>query len=120
MKRFALVVLGILVLAAAGAGGAFVWAEGQVQQAAAAPGAPTVEFTVQKGATGRSLGPQLASQGLIRDARIWRWMLFRRGQFAPKAGRHAVSPSMTVAELATALESNPIPDDVPLKVVEGW
>jgi UPF0755 protein len=120
MKRFVLVVLGILVLAAAGAGGAFVWAEGQVQQAAAAPGAPTVEFTVQKGVSGRGLGPQLASQGLIRDARMWRWMLFRRGQFAPKAGRHAVSPSMTMAEIATALESNPIPDDVPLKVVEGW
>jgi UPF0755 protein len=120
MKRFLLVVLGILVLAAAGAGGAFVWAEGQVQQAAAGPGAPTVEFIVQKGVTGRGLGPQLASQGLIQDARIWRWMLFRRGQFAPKAGRHAVSPSMTVAEIATALEGNPIPDDVPLKVVEGW
>ncbi|WP_257453775.1 endolytic transglycosylase MltG [Archangium lipolyticum] len=120
MKRILLVLLVLVVLAAGAVAGTFFWAESQVKQAAAPPGAPTVEFTVSKGVTGRGLGPQLASQGLIRDARLWRWHLFRRGQFAPKAGRHAVSPSMTMAEIATALEGNPIPDDVPFVIVEGW
>ncbi len=120
MKRILLGLLGLFLLAAAGAAGTYVWAERQVQRAAAEPGAPTVEFTVQKGTSGRGLGPRLAAQGLIRDARLWRWMLFRRGQFAPKAGRHDLSPSMTMAELATALEQNPKADDVPLVVVEGW
>ncbi|QRO00212.1 endolytic transglycosylase MltG [Archangium violaceum] len=120
MKRILLVLLVLVVLAAGGVAGTFFWAESQVKQAAAPPGAPTVEFTVSKGVTGRGLGPQLASQGLIRDARLWRWHLFRRGSFAPKAGRHAVSPSMTMAEIATALEGNPIPDDVPFVIVEGW
>ncbi|MFL5349118.1 MAG: endolytic transglycosylase MltG [Hyalangium sp.] len=120
MKRILLVLLGVVVLAVGGVAGTFFWAEREVQRAAAPPGAPTVEFTVSKGTTGRGLGPQLASEGLIKDARLWRWLLFRRGHFAPKAGRHAVSPSMTMAELATALEGAPIPEDVPFVVIEGW
>jgi len=120
MKRILVVLLGVIVLAASAAAGTFFWVERESQLAAAPPGAATVEFTVPKGATGRALGPQLASQGLIRDARMWRWHLFRRGQFAPKAGRHAVSPSMTMGELATALEGAPIPEDKPFVVIEGW
>ena len=120
MKRILVVLVGILVLAASAAAGTFVWVEKEAQRTVAPPGAPPLEFTVPKGATGRGLGPQLASQGLIRDARLWRWHLFRRGHFAPKAGRHTVSPSMTMAELATALEGSPLPDDVPFVVIEGW
>jgi UPF0755 protein len=120
MKRILLVLLGVVVLAVGAVAGTFFWAERGVQRAMAPPGAPTVEFTVSKGTTGRGLGPQLAAQGLIRDVRLWRYFLFRRGHFAPKAGRHAVSPSMTMAELATALEGSPIPEDVPFVVIEGW
>lgn len=120
MKRILLVLLAVLLLAAGAAGAAFVWAESQVNTAAAPPGAPAVEFTVPKGATGRRLGNQLAEQGLIRDARLWRWHLFRRGHFSPKAGRHKVSPSMTMAELSSALEGAPIPEDIPFVVIEGW
>ena len=120
MKRILAVLLGLFVLAVGALGIAYVWAQGQVQRTAAPPGAPTVEFTVAKGVTGRRLGPQLATDGLIADARVWRYFLFRRGTFAPKAGRHAVSPSMTLEEIATALEGSPIPDDVPFIVIEGW
>ncbi|MGZ3458717.1 MAG: endolytic transglycosylase MltG, partial [Archangium sp.] len=120
MKRILLVLLAVIVLAVGAAAGTFYWAEHEVQRTLAPPGAPTVEFTVPKGTTGRGLGTQLASQGLIHDARLWRWLLFRRGHFAPKAGRHALSPSMTMAEVATALEGNPIPDDIPFVVIEGW
>ncbi len=120
MKRILIVLFGLVVLAVGAAAGTFFWVEREVQRAVAPPGAASVEFTVPKGATGRGLGPQLASQGLIRDARLWRWLLYRRGQFAPKAGRHAVSPSMSMAEIATALEASPIADDVPFSVIEGW
>ncbi|XXF77955.1 endolytic transglycosylase MltG [Myxococcaceae bacterium GXIMD 01537] len=120
MKRILLVLFGLVVLAVGAAAAAFFWVQREVQLAAAPPGAPTVEFTVAKGVTGRGLGPQLAAQGLIRDARMWRWLLWRRGAFAPKAGRHAVSPSMTMEELAAALEANPLPEDVPFSVIEGW
>jgi UPF0755 protein len=120
MKRILIVLLGILFLAASAAAGTFVWVEREVRRAAAPPGAAALEFTVPKGSTGRGLGSQLVSQGLIRDARLWRWHLFRRGHFAPKAGRHTVSPSMTMEEIATALEASPLPDDVPFVVIEGW
>ncbi|MFE8598441.1 endolytic transglycosylase MltG [Archangium violaceum] len=120
MKRILLVLVGIFVLAVGAVAGTFFWAEREVQSAVAPPGTPMVEFTVPKGTTGRGLGTQLAAQGLIRDVRIWRWHLYRRGQFAPKAGRHMVSPSMTMAELSTALEGSPIPEDVPFVVIEGW
>ncbi|AKQ63369.1 hypothetical protein A176_000281 [Myxococcus hansupus] len=120
MKRILWVLGAAFVLLAASGAGAFFWFEQQAHAAAAPPGADVVEFTVPKGATGRGLGTLLASQGLIRDARVWRWHLFRRGGFAPKAGRHEISPSMTLAELATELEDNPIPEDVPFVVVEGW
>lgn len=120
MKRILLVLLAVLVLAAGAAAGTFFWAEGQTRHAMAPPGAPTVEFTVTKGTTGRGLGTQLASQGLIGDTRLWRWFLFRRGHMAPKAGRHTVSPSMTMEELASALEGAPLPEDVPFSVIEGW
>ncbi|MCY1019612.1 endolytic transglycosylase MltG [Pyxidicoccus sp. MSG2] len=120
MKRFVLFLCVVVVMLAIGGTGAFLWAEGQLRSTMAPPGAAPVEFTVPKGTSGRGLGALLADQGLIRDARIWRWLLFRRGSFSPKAGRHEVSPSMTMAELATALEGNPIPEDVPFVVVEGW
>ncbi|MCI0573175.1 MAG: endolytic transglycosylase MltG [Myxococcaceae bacterium] len=120
MKRILQGLLALVVLAACAAAGTFVWAEREVQWSAAPPGAATVEFTVPKGASGRALGPQLAAQGLIRDARLWRWLLLRRGGFAPKAGRHVVSPSMTMAEVATALETSPLPDDIAFVVIEGW
>lgn len=120
MKRIVFGLFAVVMLGAVAGVGGFVWAEQQVQRAAAAPGAPTVEFNVPRGSSGRGLGSLLAAQGLIRDARVWRWHLFRRGSFAPKAGRHAVSPSMTMAEIATSLEGAPIPEDVPFVVVEGW
>lgn len=120
MKKIFVGLAGVLVLLVAAGAGAFWWVEQAANQSVAAPGAPTVEFTVPKGTSGRGLGALLVTQGLIRDARVWRWHLFRRGKFSPKAGRHPVSPSMTVAELASALEDNPLPDDVPFVVVEGW
>jgi UPF0755 protein len=120
MKRILVGLLVLLVLVAGAGAGTFFWAERQVQRSVAPPGAPSVEFTVPKGASGRSLGRLLTAQGLLRDARLWQWHLFRRGTFAPKAGRHLLSPSMTVAELATALEGVPLPEDMPFVVIEGW
>jgi UPF0755 protein len=120
MKRALLVLLVLALLSASALAGALAWAERAVRTAAAAPGAPEVEFTVPRGTSARALGPLLEQQGLIRDARVWRYHLMRRGALGAKAGRHLVSPSMTMAEVATALESAPLPDDVPFVVVEGW
>ncbi len=112
--------LGLLVLGALVAAGAFVWIERELAVPVGPSTAPQVEFTVAKGTNARALGPQLAQQGLIKDANVWRYFLWRRGALNAKAGRHFVSARMPMAQLATALEGVPIPDDVPFIVIEGW
>ena len=120
MKRV-LVGCGVVLFLLVGAGvGTLLWVQHQLNSPVAPPGAPTVEFAVAKGTTGRGLGTPLAAQGLIHSPQMWRWFLMRRGTFAPKAGRHVLSPSMSMDELATALEGNPIPEDVSFVIVEGW
>ena len=120
MKKILIGAVFLAVLACVGAVVAYFWIENQVATAIGAVGAPEVEFTVAKGTTARALGPQLVKQGLIRDTNIWRYFLWRRGALSAKAGRHLVSARMPMAELATALEGVPIPDDVPFIVIEGW
>ena len=89
-----------------------------------APGpadAPTVEFVVPKGATARALGPSLAEAGLVHGD--WAWALFLRtadDTRCVKAGKHAVSPSMTAEALLAELCKLPLPDDAAVKVLEGW
>ncbi|WP_373047840.1 endolytic transglycosylase MltG [Vulgatibacter sp.] len=119
MKKFFLALVALILLGGLGAGGAFVWA-GKAVQTPLRPGAEPVEFTVPKGATGQALGAQLAEAGLITDARLWRFHLWRRGGLAAKAGRFSLSPGMSAAEIARALEGAPLADDKPFVIVEGW
>ena len=114
------ILLAVLLLGALGAGGAFLWVQKSVGEPAGPPASPDVEVTIPKGATARSLGPLLLQQGLIKDTNLWRYFLWRRGVLNAKAGRHLVSARMPMAELATALEGVPIPEDVPFVVIEGW
>jgi UPF0755 protein len=52
---------------------------------------------------------------------VWRaWLRLNPGAPAPKAGRHRVSAAMDVPALLEALGGPPLPDDVPLTMVEGW
>jgi UPF0755 protein len=120
MKKVLIGLVVLVILGAVAVGGAFVWMEKAVAEAAGPASAPDVEFTVSKGTSARALGPQLVAQGLIKDANTWRYFLWRRGALSAKAGRHLVSARMPMAQLATALEGVPIPDDVPFVVIEGW
>ncbi|MBS1149084.1 MAG: hypothetical protein H6Q89_782 [Myxococcaceae bacterium] len=120
MKKILIGLTGLGMLAGLGAGGAFLWMEQAVAGAVGPSSAPDVEFTVSKGTSARALGPQLVQQGLIKDANVWRYFLWRRGALNAKAGRHLVSARMPMAQLATALEGVPIPEDVPFVVIEGW
>ena len=120
MKRV-LVGCGVVLLLLVALGvGSLLWLKHQLSSPMAPPGAPTVELAVAKGVTGRGLGPQLVSQGLVRSPFLWHWSLKLRGNFSPKAGRHVVSPSMTMDELASALEGPPLPEDIAFSIIEGW
>lgn len=119
MKKLLVVVAVLLVLGAAGAVGAWRWFEGGISSAASGDSVPVV-LTVPKGTSARGLGTLLAEQGLISEPLHWRYLLWKRGGMQAKAGRFELRPNMTMAELATALEGAPIPEDIPFAVIEGW
>jgi UPF0755 protein len=120
MKKLLIGVLVLAVLSGAAAGGAFMWAENGTTTPKVAGAAPEVIFVVKKGSAARTLGPELQSQGLIDDARLWRFHLWRRGGLALKAGRFKLSASMSIADIAKTLEGSPLPEDVPFVMIEGW
>lgn len=102
-------------------GSAWVFLERQVvTPASLEAGVAPVEFTVPRGATGRTLGEPLVTAGLIQDARVWRYHLWRRRKLNAKAGRHLLSAGMTMVQLGDALESPPLPEDEPWVMIEGW
>jgi UPF0755 protein len=121
MKKLLVALFVLVLLGSLAAGGLLLWAEnGAKSRVVDAADAPVVEFTVPKGTSARALGPMLKERGLITDPLFWRWHLSRRGGLNPKAGRHPLKASMTLAEVATALEQPPLPDDVPFVMIEGW
>jgi UPF0755 protein len=120
MKKLLIGVLVLAVLSGAAAGGAFMWAENGTKTPKVAGTAPEVILTVKKGTTARTLGPELQSQGLIEDPRLWRFHLWRRGGLALKAGRFKLSASMPITEIAKTLEGSPLPEDIPFVMIEGW
>jgi len=97
-----------------------MWAEKATATPLVEGEAPEILFVVKKGVTARALGQELQAQGLIADARLWRYHLWRRGGLAAKAGRFKLRASMAMPQLATALEGSPLPEDVPFVMIEGW
>jgi len=120
MKKLFLTLVALILVAGLGGGGAFLWADRAVRTPLRDGDTTSVEFTVPKGATGQALGRQLAEAGLIADARLWRFHLWRRGGLSAKAGRFAIGPGMSPAQIADALEGAPLPDDKPFVMIEGW
>src|SRR5688572_22355156 len=110
MKRLLLLLLALPVLAVAGA---YVWIEGRAREPARPGSTAQVELMVPRGATARSLGPLLVEKGVIEDAIVWRYFLWKNRALSPKAGLHRVGPGMTLAQIGEALEGAPIPEDVP-------
>ena len=83
----------------------------------------TAEIVVQvdKGKTARAMGPILEDAGVIDDAESFRWYvrIHKEGDCI-KAGKHAVSRSMTHQAIIEALCGVPLVDAVPFTVLEGW
>lgn len=120
MKKLVVVALVGVVAVVLSAGGAWIWISSRVDVPMATGDAALAVFTVPKGATGKSLGRLLVEHQLIQDARAWRFFLWRRGTFQPKAGRHELRATMTIPQIVDALEKAPLPDDEPFSMIEGW
>ena len=120
MKKVLIALLVLVLLLVGGAALTFLRLESAASSAKVEAEAPEIELTVPKGATGRSLGRLLAEKGVIEAGLGWRYFLWKRGGLAAKAGRHVVRASMTMEAIAAALETNPLADDEPFKMLEGW
>ncbi|MBK6690215.1 MAG: endolytic transglycosylase MltG [Deltaproteobacteria bacterium] len=113
-----LAVLVVLGLVAFGAG--VVWFDRGLDTPLD-PSGQERELLVPKGATLNQVGRLLREEKLIADERVLRiWARIDKSLPAPKAGRHKVSSAMNLRALVQALAENPIPDDVPLTMIEGW
>ncbi len=83
--------------------------------------ATEVVVEVPNGANARSMGPVLASAGVIDDADSFVWYVrINKEGGCIKAGDHAVSRSMSHGEIIEALCGAPIVDTEPFTVLEGW
>jgi UPF0755 protein len=124
MKKLLLVVVVLVVVGVGAAAGVWSWLSSGSTQALSSQPSPLVSFTVPRGATGNGLGQRLVDEGLIADVRFWKFHLRQRARagkpFSPKAGKHELSPSMTLPEIAVALEKSPAADDEPFAMIEGW
>ena len=89
--------------------------------APADPSGEPVVFEVPKGASARSVAPQLEAAGLVASADDFvMYVKLTKEGGCIKAGRHELSASMTAGALLTAMCGVPLADDVPFTVVEGW
>lgn len=123
MKKILLALAMLAALAAGAVGGVYVWLNNGATAALSTSTDASV-FVVPKGATGNGLGKLLVEQKLIADEKFWRFHLWQRSKsgkpFSPKAGQHQLSPSMTLPEIALALEKSPMAEDEPFAMIEGW
>lgn len=118
MKRLFLVTVVLALVAALGAGGFLL----SLNSKANAPGLGTeeIELEVPRGANARSVGVQLQKVGLVGDTLVFRYVVWKRGGLALKAGQFKLSRALSPVELAAALEKPPLAEDEPFVVVEGW
>jgi UPF0755 protein len=120
MKTLLKAAVALALLAIAAVGGGYFYANGAIESAVDPADTADVAFEVKKGSSARAIGAQLAEAGLIADANMWRFLLYKRKKLDAKAGKHSLKKSMTMMEIAAALEKSPQADDEPFTFVEGW
>lgn len=118
--RKVLALLAVLLLGAGvAAAGGYSWYGRAV--AAKGPAGENVIVEVPRGASASKVGQLLLERGLVvADPLAVKLWLRLNPPAAPKAGRHQLRPDMSLPELFAAVAENPIPDDVPVTMVEGW
>lgn len=118
MKRILLVLVALLVVALLGGGGFFLSLDARAN--APGKGEGEVELEVPKGSNARAVGAQLQKAGLLENTTVFRYVVWRRGGLALKAGKFKLKRTLSPFELAAALEQPPLAEDEPFIVVEGW
>jgi UPF0755 protein len=110
MKKALVAVVVLLTLLLIGVGGLVFSLDARAHAPASTLGTE-VEFEVPKGANARTVAVQLQRAGLIDDPLVFRYVVWRRGGLALKAGRFRFPSTASAFELAGLLETAPIADD---------
>lgn len=118
MKRLVVAFLVLLLLGGLGVGGYVLNLDTQANTAGVA--GDDVVLEVPRGANARSVGALLEKENLVPSTTVFRYVVWKRGGLALKAGKFSLSRTSTPFELATALEKAPLAEDEPFVVVEGW
>jgi UPF0755 protein len=115
VRRVALILVVLAVLA----GGALLYV-------ARAADAPLLEHDaiveVPKGLSGNRLPRLLVDAALLPDGLPFLEARFflKRNPVLPKAGKHALKRGMSLAQALEAFAGEPLVEDVPVTIVEGW
>ncbi len=120
MKKVLAAFAVIVVLAVAAGVGGLLWLRGGANAAMGPADAPDAVFVVDKGVSGRAVGAALVKGGYVGHPWFWRYYLRVHPGFSPKAGKHPLSPRLTLPEIAAELEKSPIPESDPFVMIEGW
>lgn len=121
MRRLLVIALVLVGVTAVGIGGLYAWVEAAANAPVKAEDTTPVQVEIPKGASLTRVGHVLQRSGLINDVNVWRLYVKLHGSGpGVKAGRHALNKGMNVPRLLDALSKNPLSEDVPLTMVEGW
>jgi UPF0755 protein len=104
-RRLGMAALGILVVLAVIAGVAGRWTLQQI----APPGEPgdRVNFTVSEGDSVATVAERLQQEGIITNARVFRWYVERKGGLELKPGYYTVRPRDDMGNIVAALRTSP-------------
>ena len=80
----------------------------------------TVVFTIEQGEAVGQIASRLQSEGLIRDAQLFRlYLRYAKLDSGVEAGQFTLKKSMTIPQIAQALQSGKRGDELTLTVPEG-
>ena len=112
----ALAVLATVVLLVLAAGG--LWVKGQIDPSG--PPGEEIAFEIPRGATTSAIADQLAEEGIISSAEVFRWYLRLKGGGPFEAGQYQLAKNSAMGDVVAALEDGPaLPPAVSLTVPES-
>ncbi len=120
MKKVLLAFLAIIILGLLGLVGTWRWVESSARSPVDAADTTGAEVDIIKGSTLQKIGAQLHELGYVPSLFAFKVYLKLHGAPEPKAGKHRLKKSMNLPELLTELAAAPLPDDIPITILEGW
>lgn len=76
----------------------------------------TVDVTIPIGSSTTGIGLILEDQGIIRDARVFKYYVKFKNEAGFMAGDYKMKPSMTLPEIITSLKTGKVMQDVVMKI----